>query len=152
MKAPGVKVAEMVSMSRRAPLVVLVCLGILGSSAVAQGELRFCLRAEPKTFDPMKVEDEASVTVRPTKTGISCGLRRIRQLLMTDTAHLENYSDMLRVSLGQDLTVLGFDPFGAAWKLVLAYETDRNPAVSDSSGDESPSTKRRLMGGVSISF
>lgn len=95
---------------------------------------------------------EASVTVRPTKTGISCGLRRIRQLLVTDTAHLENYSDMLRVSLGQDLTVLGFDPFGAAWKLVVAYETDRNPAASDPNGEENPTTKRRLMGGVSISF
>ena len=95
---------------------------------------------------------EASVTLRPTRTGITCGLRRIRQLLVTDTARLENYSDMLRVSLGQDLTVLGFDPFGTAWKLVVAYETDRNPASADPSGDESPIQRRRLMGGVSISF
>jgi hypothetical protein len=96
---------------------------------------------------------EASVTLRPTRTGVTCGLRRIRQLLLTDSSRLENYSDMLRVSLGQDLTVLGFDPFGAAWKLVLAYETDRNALPSsDTASDESQTAKRRLMGGVSISF
>ncbi|MGH9443052.1 MAG: carboxypeptidase-like regulatory domain-containing protein [Thermoanaerobaculia bacterium] len=95
---------------------------------------------------------EASVTLRPTRTGISCGVRRIRQVIVTDTGHLENYSDMLRVSLGQDLTVLGFDPFGTAWKLVLAYETDRNPTAPESDSDESPATRKRLMGGVSISF
>ena len=42
----------------------MACLSILAGSAVAQGELRFCLRSEPKTFDPLKVEDDASVTVR----------------------------------------------------------------------------------------
>ncbi len=97
---------------------------------------------------------EASVTLRPTRTGVSCGVRRVRQVLMTDSSRLENYSDMLRVSLGQDLTVLGFDPFGAAWKLVLAYETDRSalPPSDTVSADETPATKRRLMGGVTISF
>lgn len=49
----------------------LACLGILSGSALAQGELRFCLRSEPKTFDPLKVEDDASVVVRYL-TGAYC--------------------------------------------------------------------------------
>jgi len=33
-------------------------------AAQAGGELKFCLRMEPKTFDPLKVEDEASAAIR----------------------------------------------------------------------------------------
>lgn len=37
-----------------------------GALALAQagGELHFCLRSDPKTFDPAQVEDDASETVR----------------------------------------------------------------------------------------
>ncbi|HET9305722.1 MAG TPA: ABC transporter substrate-binding protein, partial [Candidatus Sulfotelmatobacter sp.] len=86
MKAPGVKVAKMVSVSRRALLAALVCLGILGSSAVAQGELRFCLRAEPKTFDPLKVEDDASVAVRYLTGGVLVRMNRQTQALEPELA------------------------------------------------------------------
>src|SRR5689334_7177459 len=40
-----------------------VCMFV--SLAAAQGrELRFCLHTEPKTFDLLKVEDDASVSIR----------------------------------------------------------------------------------------
>lgn len=93
----------------------------------------------------------ASLTVRPTRTDVTCALRRIRQVLQGDTARAENDSDMLRLSLGQDLTVLGFDPFGTAWKLTVSYETDSTPFV-DNSVEETALLRHRLMGGVSISF
>jgi hypothetical protein len=46
--------------------VAVLCLGFLLGQAGAQGggELRFCLRNEPKTFDPLKVEDDASAAIR----------------------------------------------------------------------------------------
>ncbi len=46
----------------KAIAVAVLCLGSLLGHAMAQGggELRFCLRTEPKTFDPLKVEDDAS--------------------------------------------------------------------------------------------
>ena len=48
---------------RRAFLRFLVCFSLSVSLAFAQSsELRFCLRAEPKTFDPLKVDDDASLT------------------------------------------------------------------------------------------
>jgi hypothetical protein len=93
----------------------------------------------------------ASLTVRPTRTDFTCAMRRVRQVLQGDTARVENDSDVLRLSLGQDLTVLGFDPFGTAWKLIVSYETESTPVV-DSSIEETALLRHRVMGGVSISF
>jgi hypothetical protein len=93
----------------------------------------------------------ASLTVRPTRTDVTCAMRRIRQVLQGDTARAENFSDMMRLSLGQDLTVLGFDPFGTAWKLIVSYETDSTPVV-DAAVEETALLRHRVMGGVSISF
>ena len=93
----------------------------------------------------------ASLTLRPTRTDVTCAMRRIRQVLQGDTARAENFSDMMRLSLGQDLTVLGFDPFGTAWKLIVSYETDSTPVV-DAAVEEMAVLRHRVMGGVSISF
>ncbi len=64
----------------------LVCLGMLAGSAVAQGELRFCLRSEPKTFDPLKVEDDASVAIRYLTGGVLLRLNRQTQALEPELA------------------------------------------------------------------
>ena len=50
-------------------------------SAMAQGELRFCLRSEPKTFDPLKVEDDASVAIRYLTGGVLVRMNRQTQAL-----------------------------------------------------------------------
>jgi peptide/nickel transport system substrate-binding protein len=61
-------------------------LGTFVGSAAAQGELRFCLRSEPKTFDPLKVEDEASVTVRYLTGGVLVRMNRQTQTLEPELA------------------------------------------------------------------
>lgn len=137
MKAPGVKVAEMVSMSRRAPLVVLVCLGILGSSAVAQGELRFCLRAEPKTFDPMKVEDEASVTVRYLTGGVLVRMNRQTQALEPELAQSWKVSKdgrQITFKLRSGISFSDGTPFSAE---DVAYTVQQlmDPALHSPTGD-----------------
>jgi len=50
----------------KAIAVAVLCLGSLLGRGLAQGggELRFCLRAEPKTFDPLKVQDDSSGFIR----------------------------------------------------------------------------------------
>ena len=88
----------------------------------------------------------ASLTVRPTRTDVTCAMRRIRQVLQGDTSRADKASDMLRLSLGQDLTVLGFDPFGTAWKLIVSYETDSTPVV-DAAVEETALLRHRVMGG-----
>lgn len=60
---------------------VTLCLATLAGVAAAQGELRFCLRSEPKTFDPLKVEDDASVAIRYLTGGVLVRLNRQTQAL-----------------------------------------------------------------------
>jgi peptide/nickel transport system substrate-binding protein len=72
--------------ARRAILILMICLGIFGSSAVAQGELHFCLRSEPKTFDPLKVEDDASVAIRYLTGGVLLRMNRQTQALEPELA------------------------------------------------------------------
>ena len=95
----------------------------------------------------------AAVEVLPTRTGVALLVRGVRQGLVTKGAVHSNDSDKLALSLAQDLSVMGFTPFGSACKLLLALESARNP-LSDRkarSEEENPSTSR-LMGGVAVSF
>jgi peptide/nickel transport system substrate-binding protein len=66
--------------------VSLVCLGLLSGSALAQGELRFCLHHEPKTFDPLQVEDDSSVTIRYLTGGVLLRMNRQTQALEPELA------------------------------------------------------------------
>jgi peptide/nickel transport system substrate-binding protein len=83
---------QIVSSSRvgRAPRAVffllasLVAFGWLfvgGAVAQGGGELRFCLRSEPKTFDPLKVDDDASESIRYLTGGVLVRMNRQTQAL-----------------------------------------------------------------------
>jgi peptide/nickel transport system substrate-binding protein len=61
-------------------------LAIFSGSALAQGELRFCLRSEPKTFDPLKVEDDASGAIRYLTGGVLVRMNRQTQALEPELA------------------------------------------------------------------
>ncbi|MGC2447113.1 MAG: ABC transporter substrate-binding protein [Candidatus Sulfotelmatobacter sp.] len=71
---------------QKAIAISALCLGILAGHAPAQGTLRFCLRSEPKTFDPLKVEDDASVAVRYLTGGVLVRLNRQTQALEPELA------------------------------------------------------------------
>jgi peptide/nickel transport system substrate-binding protein len=62
-------------------VLTILCLGSLLGRALAQGggELRFCVRMEPKTFDPLKVEDEASASIRYLTGGVLVRVNRQTQ-------------------------------------------------------------------------
>src|SRR6266478_5902775 len=70
----------------KAIAILVVCAGMLAGSAAAQGELRFCLRSEPKTFDPLKVEDDASVAIRYLTGGVLVRMNRQTQALEPELA------------------------------------------------------------------
>ncbi|MFZ0310177.1 MAG: ABC transporter substrate-binding protein [Candidatus Sulfotelmatobacter sp.] len=78
----------MTSACGRAIAVTVFCLGYLLGQAAAQGggELRFCLRTEPKTFDPLKVEDESSAAVRYLTGGVLVRVNRQTQELEPELA------------------------------------------------------------------
>lgn len=98
----------------------------------------------------------AAVEVLPTGTGVALLLRGVRQGLMTPGAIHSNDSDKLALSIAQDLSVMGFTPFGSVCKILVAVESARSAVnVSDRkkfSSDEEPPTTSRLMGGVAVSF
>ncbi len=64
----------------------MASIAILAGSAFAQGELKFCLRSEPKTFDPLKVEDDASVAIRYLTGGVLVRMNRQTQALEPELA------------------------------------------------------------------
>jgi peptide/nickel transport system substrate-binding protein len=72
--------------SRFAIFAFAICVGMLAGSAFAQGQLRFCLHSEPKTFDPLKVEDDASVTIRYLTGGVLVRVNRQTQALEPELA------------------------------------------------------------------
>ena len=63
-----------------------VVAGLLASAWAQGGELRFCLHTEPKTFDPLKVEDDASVSIRYLTGGVLVRLNRQTQALQPELA------------------------------------------------------------------
>src|SRR5580700_7989235 len=73
---------------RRAFLRLLVCFVLASGSAFSQsgGELRFCLRAEPKTFDPLLVDDDSSLSIRYLTGGVLVRANRQTQQLEPELA------------------------------------------------------------------
>jgi peptide/nickel transport system substrate-binding protein len=63
-----------------------ISVGILLTNAAAQGELHFCLRNEPTTFDPLQVQDDASVSIRYLTGGVLIRLNRQTQELQPELA------------------------------------------------------------------
>ena len=67
---------------------VLILFAITATSLFGQwgGDLRFCLRSDPKTFNPLLVEDEASETVRYLTGGVLVRVNRLTQELEPELA------------------------------------------------------------------
>ena len=71
---------------KRSAFLLAWSVALFANYALAQGELRFCLRSEPKTFDPLKVEDDASVAVRYLTGGVLVRMNRQTQALESELA------------------------------------------------------------------
>ena len=67
----------------RFTMALMLC-GLAAASSAS--ELRFCLRIDPKTFNPLLVEDEASQTVRYLTGGVLIRLNRYTQELEGELA------------------------------------------------------------------
>ena len=66
----------------------LLSLAVISGPALAQsgGELRFCLRSEPKTFDPLLVDDDSSLSIRYLTGGVLMRANRKTQDLEPELA------------------------------------------------------------------
>jgi peptide/nickel transport system substrate-binding protein len=71
-----------------ASFVLLTLIAFSSSSVLAQsgGELRFCLRSEPKTFNPLLAADDSSETIRYLTGGVLVRVNRLTQELEPELA------------------------------------------------------------------
>src|SRR5258708_1053102 len=88
MKHQGSRSQDAPPLCGRAIAAAVPCLGFLLTRGLAQagGELRFCLRAEPKTFNPLKVEEDASGAIRYLTGGVLVRVNRQTQDLEPELA------------------------------------------------------------------
>jgi peptide/nickel transport system substrate-binding protein len=120
-------------------LAATACLFVLLGTAGAQGggELRFCLRTEPKTFDPLKVEDDAAVSIRYLTGGVLLRMNRQTQALEPELAHSWKVSKdgrQITFKLRSGLLFSDGTPFSAE---DVAYTVQQlmDPALHSPTGD-----------------
>src|SRR5947209_16112466 len=121
-------------------LVALAFLGttLLGSAwAQSEGQLRFCLHTEPKTFDPLKVEDDASVSIRYLTGGVLVRLNRQTQALEPELAaswKVSKDGKQITFKLRSGVSFSDGTPFSAE---DVAYTVQRmmDPALHSPTGD-----------------
>src|SRR6266581_291624 len=67
-------------------LFALIAFGSSSLLAQSGGELRFCLRSEPKTFNPLIAADDAPETIRYLTGGVLVRVNRLTQDLEPELA------------------------------------------------------------------
>ncbi|HYM79029.1 MAG TPA: ABC transporter substrate-binding protein [Candidatus Dormibacteraeota bacterium] len=112
------------------------CLAMIGGAA-AQGQLRFCLRSEPKTFDPLKVEDDASVAIRYLTGGVLVRMNRQTQTLEPELAQSWKVSKdgkQITFKLRSGLSFSDGTPFSAE-DVAYTMQQLMDPALHSATGD-----------------
>ena len=130
---------EMASKYWKSVGVIVIGLASLNLRAAAQsgGELRFCLRMEPKTFDPLKVEDEASAAIRYLTGGVLVRVNRRTQELEPELAQSWKVSKdgrQITFHLRSGVSFSDGTPFSAD---DVAYTVQQlmDPALHSATGD-----------------
>src|SRR5215469_6442125 len=118
----------------------LGCVLLLASSALwaqAGGELRFCLSAEPKTLNPLQVQDNQSETVAYLTGGVLLRVNRITQKpqpeLATDWKLLDG-GKRIRFKLRQGAHYSDGTPFSSA-DVAYTMQQLMDPALHSAVGD-----------------
>ncbi|MGC2248908.1 MAG: ABC transporter substrate-binding protein [Terriglobales bacterium] len=108
-------------------------------SALAQngGELRFCLRTEPKTFDPLLVDDDSSLSIRYLTGGVLVRVNRHTQELEPELAESWKVSadgKQITFKLRDGVHFSDGTPF-AADDVAFTMKRLMDPALHSSTGD-----------------
>jgi peptide/nickel transport system substrate-binding protein len=116
-----------------------IVFAILCGSSLAQsgGELRFCLRSEPKTFDPMLVDDDASLSIRYLTGGVLLRADRKTQELEPELAESWKVSKdgkQITFKLRDGMTFSDGTPFSSD-DVAFTIRRLMDPALHSSTGD-----------------
>src|SRR6476620_5092814 len=134
-------------MKRLYLLSAMVLLGFISVFAQSGGELRFCLRSEPKTFNPLLVEDEASETIRYLTGGVLVRVNRLTLKAEPDLATSWKVSEggkRIRFKLRDGLRYSDGTPFSAT-DVAYTMQQLMDPGLHSSTGDAFRSAEGKLM-------
>ena len=118
-------------------LFVSVALLVSSASAQSGSELRFCLRNEPKTFNPLLVEDDASETVRYLTGGVLIRANRQTQQLEPELAvswKLSKDGRQITFQLRKGIFFSDGTPFSAS-DVAYTVQQMMDPALHSPTGD-----------------
>lgn len=118
---------------------LFVALIALHAAAVAEGnnELRFCLRSEPKTFNPLLVNDDASETIRYLTGGVLVRVNRLTQKPQPELAtdwKISLGGRRIRFKLRAGVRYSDGTPFSAA-DVAYTMQQLMDPALHTATGD-----------------
>jgi peptide/nickel transport system substrate-binding protein len=127
---------------------VLLTLIASGSSSLAQsgGELRFCLRSEPKTLNPLLAADDASETVRYLTGGVLMRVNRLTQDLEPEVAtswKVTNGGKTITFQLRDGLRFSDGTPFSAD-DVAYTMQQLMDPALHSPTGDAFRSSEGKV--------
>ena len=132
----------------RLPFLSVLVLLMISSAALAQtgGELRLCLYGEPKTLNPLLVQDNESEAVRYLTGGVLVRVNRVTQNAQPELAtewKLMDGGKRIRFKLRTDARYSDGTPFSAA---DVAYTMERlmDPALHTAVGDAFRSSQGKL--------
>jgi len=131
---------------------LLVSFAMTAATLLAQwgGELRFCLRSDPKTFNPLLVDDEASETIRYLTGGVLIRVNRLTQELEPELAASWKISRQGRVITFQLRRGVSFSdgtPFTAD-DVAYTIRALMDPALHSPTGD----SFRSAPGGIATNI
>lgn len=140
--------------------VAIGCFAVAAVSAQTNNELRFCLRSDPKTFDPQMVEDDASEAVRYLTAGVLIRVDRVTQKLLPELASSWKVDDAGRritFTLRQGLAFSDGTPFTSAdvvYTMTRLLDPNTHSATADPfrSSSAPPRIESNAAGVVSIRF
>ncbi|MFZ1130947.1 MAG: ABC transporter substrate-binding protein [Terriglobales bacterium] len=122
-------------------LALFLCLAVLcvcGSTlAQSGGELRFCLHSEPKTFDPLLVDDDSSLAVRYLTAGVLIRSNRRTQALEPELAEswkVAKDGKQITFKLRHGITFSDGSPFSSE-DVAFTIQRLMDPALHSPTGD-----------------
>jgi len=125
----------------RKPLthLVLLIVALLAGDSLAQsgGELRFCLRSEPKTLNPLLMSDDSSETIRYLTGGVLLRVNRLTQDLepeLATTWKLTNAGKTITFKLRDNLRFSDGTTFSAD-DVAYTIQQLMDPALHSPTGD-----------------
>jgi len=127
-------------------LLILIALGSRDLLAQSGGELHFCLRSEPKTFNPLLAADDSSETIRYLTGGVLVRVNRLTQDLEPDLAtawKITNGGKTITFQLRDGLRFSDGTPFSAD-DVAYTMQQLMDPSLHSPTGDAFRSSEGKV--------